>query len=187
MSRVYVRQTGGMRKWIALGLLVLATGGFGVWKLVPRPRTFTVTARSMSPTLVPGDRVGCSSRVPGTVRRGSVVAHHGWDDPPAGRKAPSFLQRVVAVGGETIEIGRDQVVRVNGAPLVEPYKAPDELGAPPPLPPVTVPPGHYFLLGDNRGQSLDSRFQGTLPHDRVIAVCTRILAPGGRRGRIQGT
>lgn len=65
-----------------------------------------------------------------------------------------YVKRVIARGGDTVSI-KDQVVYVNGEPIDEPYVNTDPYGD---FPEVTVPEGTYFVMGDNRANSSDSRF-----------------------------
>ena len=87
-----------------------------------------------------------------------------------------FIKRVIGLPGDTIEL-RNKKVYINGKPLDEPYV---HFLFPPPgdtpeedfdvrvhYGPVTVPPDHYFMMGDNRDNSEDSRYWGFLPRDYV--------------------
>ncbi len=82
--------------------------------------------------------------------------------------SPDYVKRVIGLSGDALEIRRG-VVWVNGAPLAEPYR----VGPPNPhdnLGPVHVPPGSYFVLGDNRGNSSDSRDWGFVRHDAIVGT-----------------
>jgi signal peptidase I len=84
-----------------------------------------------------------------------------------------LIKRVVGLPGETLEI-TDGIVRVDGVLLTEPYTLPDvrDFG------PVEVPAEHYFMLGDNRSNSDDSRDSlGTVPADDVVGRAFVILWP----------
>ena len=142
----------------------------------------------MEPSLVPGDFVLVDRFVFGAtlvgaergllptraVRRGDVVVSRLQPDPRR-----HLVKRVVGLPGETVEV-RGGTVHIDGAALVEPYLPARPAGRPPraeppdDFGPVTVPPRHYFVLGDNRGHSQDSRLWGALPHDsltgRVVAT-----------------
>lgn len=149
-------------------------------------KTYTMTAQSMEPTLRPGDRIGCTREAPGEIRRGDVVVFDGaglhWT--PIGTTQPrTFVQRVVGLPGETVAGG--EAVLVNGAPLAEPYLAGRAVDSP--FGPVTVDADTYFVMGDNRARSADSRVNGAVPRAALRGVCTRIVAPKERRGDIRGT
>lgn len=73
----------------------------------------------------------------------------------------TFVKRIVALGGDTWE-ERAGVVLVNGRRLHEPYVRADGRDTRT-LPPRRIPKNHYFMLGDNRIQSCDSREWGSVP------------------------
>ncbi|MDG9719332.1 signal peptidase I [Streptomyces sp. DH24] len=133
---------------VALGL-VLFLGGFAWGAVVYRP--YTVPTTSMTPSIDAGDRV-LAQRVDGAeVRRGDVVVFKDttWANVP-------MLKRVVAVGGDTVACCQDGKLKVNGKEIDEPYLAEGEAAGVANFPTVTVPEGRLFLLGDERGNSVDS-------------------------------
>jgi signal peptidase I len=110
------------------------------------------------------------------VRRGDVIVFKYPEQPDR-----DFIKRVIGLPGETIEL-RNKKVYIDGKPLDEPYVhfifPPDENGesSAPDLPdfdvtrsygPVMVPERHYFMMGDNRDNSQDSRYWGFLPQEYV--------------------
>ncbi|MFJ4820044.1 signal peptidase I [Streptomyces sp. NPDC088801] len=133
---------------VALGL-VLFLGGFAWGAVVYRP--YTVPTSSMTPTIDAGDRI-LAQRVDGAeVRRGDVVVFKDatWANAP-------MVKRVVAVGGDTVSCCQDGRLKVNGKEIDETYLpkgTPAEMSN---FPTVTVPKGRLFLLGDERGNSVDS-------------------------------
>ena len=95
----------------------------------------------------------------GSVRRGDVVAFH--HDAPT---TETYIKRIIGLPGERIEV-RDGVVSVDGRELAEPYvQFRDKRSAPA----VSVPPHAYYVLGDNRADSDDSRNWGVLREPDVV-------------------
>ena len=100
-------------------------------------------------------------------------------------KDKSLIKRVVALPGETIDI-RDGRVWINGRALIEPYLADgvQSYPAPPgteqtqPLLPLTLGPDQYFMMGDNRGNSSDSRYIGPINRDAFVGrAVVRVWPP----------
>ena len=75
-----------------------------------------------------------------------------------------LIKRVIALPGETIDIQGGSVY-IDGQPLDEPYLKRKTAGT---FPLTTVPDGHVFVMGDNRGASNDSRVFGAIPLDRIV-------------------
>jgi signal peptidase I len=176
------RRVLGVAAIVALGL------GLGLHKTLTQ---YTVTSGSMEPTLQVGARVGADRS--GRPAIGDIVVFH----PPAGARAKNpvcgsvlqgsgssqpcdapvpdessrvFVKRVVAGPGDLIAIVDGHVVR-NGIRESEPYVAPCGPGAGCSFPTaVRVPGDEYYMLGDNRGVSDDSRFWGPVPSAWIIGT-----------------
>lgn len=104
-----------------------------------------------------------------------------------------FVKRVIATGGQTVQCCDDQGrVIVDGQPLDEPYLyfGFGAGNAQESFPPVTVPEGHLWVMGDNRNNSSDSRrhvddsSSGTIPVDNVIGKARAIVLPPSRWGGV---
>jgi len=108
------------------------------------------------------------------VRRGDILVFKYPQDPER-----DFIKRVIGLPGETLEV-RNKKVYINGKPLEEKYVHfifPPEERAPGDVSfdvsdkrdygPVTVPERHYFMMGDNRDNSEDSRYWGFMPADYI--------------------
>lgn len=147
-------------------------------------RSVTIEQNPMRPLLVWGDVVAVSSIARNDVRRGDVVAFDssGW---PTGPAAFPYVMRVVAVGGDGVEMLAGRVL-VNGVELAEPYVY---LGG------ATLPVGgggsqwrvpadDVFVLGDNRSVAADSRLFGPLPVASIIGRVTARCGPSERSGPI---
>ncbi|MFM7231605.1 MAG: signal peptidase I [bacterium] len=145
-------------------------------------QAFRIPSESMTDTLLVGDylfvnKLEYGAQVPFTNWRlpgyrkpapGDIVVFQWPDDP-----SMDFIKRCVAVGGQTVEI-RHKDLYVDGVKQVEPYVkheswSEDPAGYTPRdnHTPPTVAPGELFMMGDNRDNSNDSRFWGTVPIENV--------------------
>ena len=166
----------------AIWALALAawTAGQLPWQswLKERVKSFKIPSSSMESTLLIGDRIW-AKRV-AAISRGDIVVFRPPDNPET-----DYIKRVIGLPGDRIEM-RKKAVFVNGHRLSEPYAvfmyppggAPvrDEFG------PVTVPEGGYFMMGDNRDNSRDSRFFGPVGRDSVFGRAYKRYWPLGRSG-----
>ena len=145
-------------------------------------QAFRIPSESMVPTLLKGDFLFVNKfeygpklpfthvRLPGLrpPRRGDVIVFQYPRNP-----SQDFIKLCVAVGGQTVEIHNKQVI-VDGDTLREPYVIHGDQSIRPPgfeprdnFGPRTIPPGELFMMGDNRDNSNDSRFWGTVKMDLV--------------------
>ncbi len=141
--------------------------------MVSVAQAFQVEQYSMEPNLLPHDRVLVNkfiyrfrSPVPGEI----VVLH------PPSDGSRNYIKRVVAVAGQTVRIHEGRV-SVNGQPLREPYLRVNTNGD---YGPQVVPPQDVFVLGDNRGNSEDSRAFGFVPVHNIVGEAVVIYWPPQR-------
>jgi len=119
-----------------------------------------------------GDTCGDTNRSPGKA----------CDKPTPQKASENFIKRVVGLPGDKLSIQNGHVIR-NGKRESDPYIAPCAGGSACNLPQtITVPPDHYFMMGDNRGESDDSRFWGPIPDNSVIGVAFFTYWPPDRIG-----
>lgn len=113
----------------------------------------TVPTGSMENTIMTGDRILAlrTSYWFGDPERGDVVVFEYPDDPTG---ETLYVKRIIGLPGDTVEVRGGEVL-VNGEALTEPYIKEVTEGD---FGPYTVPEDGYFMMGDNRNKSLDSRF-----------------------------
>src|SRR6267154_6478538 len=165
--------------WVALAFMLI-NGTVGQARVIP--------SGSMENTLLIGDhlimsRIGYDAGVLFTnwhlplwrnPKRQQVIIFK----PPFAPDTPDYVKRVIGLPGDTLDI-RDGAVWVNGHKLIEKYT----IGPSEPAPPGSAPPGYtdlkfpfrvpensYFAMGDNRGNSYDSRFWGPVPRKDIIGT-----------------
>ena len=135
-------------------------------------QTFWIPSASMTPTLGVYDRVLVQKAFFSwhDVREGEIVvfSHPPLDNCPG--PEGDLVKRVIALPGQTIYSSGNSIY-IDGRLLAEPYlPQPDPLG--PPIAssqhPYRVPPGEFYVLGDNRSDSCDSRFWGPIKGSTII-------------------
>ncbi len=138
--------------------------------------SFFVPSTSMVPTLKVGDHM-IASKLFGVfgVSRGDIMI---FDNPPGDKTAnPSItylVKRVIGLPGETISASGGKVY-INGEALSEPYLAsPNSTFH---LAKIKIPKGDYFMMGDNRRDSYDSRFFGVVPGSLFVGQAVIIYYP----------
>ena len=166
-----------MIKPFVAALLILTSIVTAIRALRRRYCRVEVAGDSMRPSLFPGDFLVMRRGAPssGQLEAGSIVALRD----ATGRL---ILKRVIGLPGESLRVGTS--VLINRRPLIEPYamgESPQNQfrGA------NQLPEGEYFLIGDNRAASTDSRDFGAVLRDRIEGIAVARYWPVSRVGRLQ--
>jgi signal peptidase I len=200
-----------LRSLVELVLMIAAAVFFAVTVQAFAVKPYRIPSESMLPTLKPGQRIlvdrfshlvgenpglgeitvftppaGALSHSCGIAGQGpnydGAASRRPCSRPTRATANTTFVKRVVGLPGDTIAIHRGHVIR-NGKPAREPFARSCagqgcELGA------ITVPSGSYFLMGDNRGNSEDSRYWGPEPRAWIIGEAFASYWPLGRVGTL---
>lgn len=192
--------------WVELPVLILLAFALALFLKQFVAQAFYIPSESMVPTLQVQDRILVDKLVYRVrdPRRGEIVvfiAEPAEEKNLLGRIKSIFLEgfgvqqpagdidyvkRIVGLPGETFEMinGIVYITQPGGNrfPLAEPYiEFPDQAD----FPPTLVPEGHFFVLGDNRGASSDSRVRGPIPESDIVGRARVRIWPVSRIGRFK--
>jgi signal peptidase I len=131
---------------------------------------YSFPAGSMEPTIPVGSLIIVKKYQDiNSLKRGDIIA---FKYPLDTRRV--FVKRVIGLGGETISL-KDSHLFINGLEVPEEYLTKDlqfsDYGS------KTIPDGKYFVIGDNRNNSNDSRNWGFLPQDMILGKVIQIIKP----------
>ena len=145
-----------------------------------------VEGTSMQPTLIDTERIFINKFTYqfglGSIERGDTVVFKFPEDP-----TKSYIKRVIGLPGDLIRIDRGEVF-VNDHPLVEDYVEEDfkdQISWPSNHHDEAVPTGSYFVLGDHRSSSSDSRSWGFVPRENIYGKAVFAYWPLRRLGRLR--
>ncbi len=141
-----------------------------------------VEGTSMMPALTDQERIFINKFVyrfhVGEIERGDMVVFWYPHDP-----SKSYIKRVIGTPGDRVEVDRGTVL-VNGKALVEDY-VPEEYRDQTSMASTTVPPGEYFVLGDHRSSSNDSRSWGMVPREFIYGKAVMAYWPLDKVGLLR--
>jgi len=196
----------GLKSLVELVVTVVVAVGLALLIQAFIVKPYRIPSPSMEPTLAIGQRV-LTNRMSTTPSLGDVVVFHpphgadplspvcgsptqgdghpqACDTPTSSQSTQTFIKRVVGMPGDRISIRGGRVLR-NGRREKDPYiRSCGNDGTCNFPKTITVPPGHYFMMGDNRGQSDDSRFWGPVPDGWIIGIAFFTYWPPDRIGTL---
>ena len=179
-------------KWVTIAIevaIVVVAVLLGIALRVGVYHTAIVTSGSMESTLQVSDRMLIDHRASlhNQWQRGDIVLFNepqSWQQTASPDAIPEeeggeLVKRVVGLPGETVDI-YDNLVYINSKVLSEPYVK--EAMTENENRRFILTPGQYFVMGDNRNNSDDSRFHGPIEDNDIIGRAVRLVGPWGRFG-----
>jgi signal peptidase I len=175
---------------LTIAIAIAAVLAIKAWVVNP----YRIPSSSMEPTLhCAAPEIGCQAGRSDRVlanrfiyrftdpERGDIVVFETPAEADSICPGPGgvFVKRLIGLPGDELEVRGDQLY-VNGEPLPEPYLFGGEVGEA--FGPVTVPEDSYFMMGDNRLQSCDSREWGAVPRENLIGPVFALYWPIQRIG-----
>jgi len=155
-------------EWV---LVILVAAGVAIGMRTYVVGTYFIPSQSMEPTLMVGDRILVNklSYHYHPVERGDIVVFARPPDEPPSEQIKDLVKRVIGLPGETIASGPHGQVLINGRPIAEPWLTLQaRLDPGPPITKEKIPAGDYFVMGDNRGDSDDSRYFGPISGSLIV-------------------
>jgi signal peptidase I len=193
---------------VELGVIIVIALGlaFGIQAFIVKP--YRIPSGSMEPTLAVGQRVlvnrldtrfkkphvgeitvfhppaDATQQLCGSVPHVVKLGGAACAEPEPKKASVNFIKRIVAGPGDVISIVEGHVIR-NGVREKDSYIR--ECGSSPECnfpTPIKIPAGHWFMMGDNRGESDDSRFWGPVPESWIIGGAFATYWPPDRIGTL---
>ena len=168
----FIKRSSALPPVVRKGFGELVEGLLFAWVvvfLILKPffmQAFFIPSESMVPTLQIHDRL-LVAKVPFWWRgpaRGEILVFKAPQSADKDGVQRDYIKRCIGLSGETLEVRAGKVF-INGSKLDEPYTAEDSRND---FGPIVIPAGHYFMMGDNRNLSADSRFWGPLDRNRIV-------------------
>jgi len=175
-KRVFPLSLKELKEWVILLASAVAIALL-LRAFVIEPRH--VPTPSMVPTIMVGDRLYVEKLTPrfGKLKRGMIVTFKAEEQTG---ESEYLVKRLIGICGDTVEV-RDKQLYVNDHAVDEPYLA-EPMNSD--FPRTEVPEGKYFVLGDNRNQSLDSRYWGFVNAEDVKGQALFIYYPFSEMGSL---
>lgn len=143
--------------------------------------SYSMQEGSMEPTIQTGDRflVNRIAYRVGSIHRGDIIAYRSKDD----ADSTIHVKRVIALPGETVQI-KDGVILIDGKTYMENESFPSITNGGAASSEITIGDDEYFVLGDNRNNSEDSRFTdvGNIQRRYIIGKAWFLISPRSRAG-----
>ena len=147
-------------------------------------QSVSIQENSMDPTIQAGDRVliNKAAYILGGVKRGDIIVYKSSES----ADAAFHVKRVIGLPGEKIQI-KDGLILINGSTYMEDIELPNITDPGVAADGITLETNEYFVLGDNRNSSEDSRYAdvGNIPKSNIKGRIWFIFGPSDRRGAVR--